>query len=119
MQIDHSGVTVHDPGRSTRGYVLFAPVQSSQALLVDYDGNVRHRWAVHGKCTNWCYLLPNGNLFMNEAGSTPAPIPFGAGMMREYSPDGRIAWEHEDTMQHHDARRLEDGRTVYLGELYT
>lgn len=114
MQIDYSGVTVHDPGKSTRGYVLFAPVQSSQALLVDYEGKIRHRWDVRGKSTNWCYLLPSGNLFMNEAGSTSAPIPFGAGLMREYSRECSVVWEHEDTMQHHDARRLEDGRTVYL-----
>ena len=80
MQIDYSGITVHDPGRSTLGYVLFAPVQSSQALLVDYEGNVCHRWAVHGKCTNWCYLLPNGNLFMNDACAYPVRCWSDAGI---------------------------------------
>ncbi len=114
MQIDYSGVTVHDTTRSTPGYVLYAPIQSNRAFLIDYDGHVHHQWDVHGKCTNWCYLLPNGNLFMNGAGSTRAPIPFGGGLLREYAPDGSVVWEHEDIMQHHDGRRLADGRTVYL-----
>ncbi|MEO1795831.1 MAG: arylsulfotransferase family protein [Pseudomonadota bacterium] len=113
MQIDYSGVTVHNADRATPGHVLFSPVQGSTVHLIDYTGQELHRWDIHGKCTNWCYLLPNGNLFANEAGSTPGPVPFGAGLMREYAPDGSVVWEHEDTAQHHDARRLAGGGTVY------
>ena len=34
--------------------------------------------------------------------------------MREYDWDGNIVYEHLDPWQHHDARRLSNGHTVYL-----
>ena len=82
MLIELSGVTHHDKDRATPGFTLFSPIQSDRAYLVNKDGDAVHEWAVHGRCTNWCELLPNGNLWMNEAGSTQAPVPFGARVLR-------------------------------------
>lgn len=113
MLIDLSGVTHHQEGHATPGFTLFSPIQSNRAYLIDKQGEVAHEWVVQGKCTNWCELLPNGNLWMNGAGATPAPIPFGAGLMREYDWHGNVVWEHEDPMQHHDCRRLPNGGAVY------
>lgn len=114
MRSSESGLTIIDRDVVTQGLVLFSPVQSELAVLIDREGREVHRWKVGGRCTNACALLPSGNLWMNEAGETPAPIPFGAGRMVEYAPDGAIVWAHDDQMQHHDARRLPSGRTVYL-----
>lgn len=113
MYISEEGLLINKPG-STHGLILFSPVQSQTVRLINYDGVDIHTWTVHGKCTNWCTLLPSGNLLMNEAASSPGPVPFGAGLMREYAPDGSVVWEHEDINQHHDVRRLSNGGTVYI-----
>lgn len=112
MYIDLSGVTHHRDG-ATPGFTLFSPMQSNTVYLIDKSGEVAHTWSVTGKSTNWCQLLPNGNLLMNEKGPGKPPIRFSAGAIREYDWDGNIVWEHLDEMQHHDARRLPNGGCVY------
>ena len=111
----HTGVTHHDPARSTPGYVLVAPCGGTEAFLVDYDGTVAHQWNVSSGLTFCTKLLPNTNLFVNEH----APVRKGvalttSGMMREYDRSSTIVWEHCDPYQHHDAQRLRAGGAAYL-----
>jgi len=84
--------------------------------LIDYTGEPVHEWTVgRGGYTNWCYLLPNGNLFTNERCDNPQGVVLtGSGLMREYDWEGNLLWEHLDPWQHHDARKLPNGNTVYL-----
>ena len=112
MHIDQSGVTICLEG-ATPGCTLFSPIQSREACLIDRSGEVVHRWAVSGKSTNWCMLLPNGNLWMVEKGTGRHPNRLASGAMREYDWEGNIVWEHLDDAQHHDARRLPNGGCVY------
>ena len=112
MYIEERGVTRQLHG-STPGFVLFSPVQGQNVYLINRNGQVAHEWSIYGRSTNWCELLPIGNLWVNEKGSAEAPVPFGAGLIREYDWDGNVIWEHEDIMQHHDARRLAHGGAVY------
>jgi len=114
MLIQQSGVT-HQQKEATDGFVLFAPVAGDQAFLVDYTGAEVHHWSVGTGFTNWCYLLPNGNLFMNERCEHRKGVALtGSGLMREYDRDSNLVWEHPDPWQHHDARRLDNGHAVYL-----
>ncbi len=110
-----TGVTLKATADSTPGYVLIAPGGGNQIFLVDYEGNTVHQWQGTGGLTHWCYLLPNGNLFVNERCEQPRGVALtGSGLMREYDWDGNIVYEHLDPWQHHDARRLANGHTVYL-----
>lgn len=112
----NTGVTYHDSARSTPGYVLFAPSGGHAVHLIDYEGAVAHSWATIGTgVTFWTTLLPNGNLFVNERADVRRGVELtGSGLMREYDRDSNLIWEHYDPYQHHDARRLPNGRTAYL-----
>lgn len=111
----HTGVTLQHTSESTPGYVLFAPCGGKQVFLIDYSGATVHQWQTGGGLTRWCYLLPNGNLFVNERCENPQGVAItGSGLMREYDWDGNLVYEHLDPWQHHDARRLANGHTVYL-----
>lgn len=111
----NTGVTFHDPDHSTPGLILFSPIGGSAVYLVDYQGRIAHQWSVGTGFTNWCYLLPNGNLFINERCENRKGVALtGSGLMREYDWNSNIVWEHQDLYQHHDARRLANGGTAYL-----
>ncbi len=110
MLIQNAGVTFHDTTRATPGLFLINPSEGGETFLVDYAGAIRHRWAVGKGVTNWCYLLPNGNLFVNSRCDAPKGVALTvSGLMREYDWNGKVVWEHVDPWQHHDARRLPDG----------
>lgn len=66
MQIRHTGLLHDDPSRSTPGFMLIRPVDGDRSLLLRPDGSIAHEWQTTDGMTNWCYLLPNGNLFSNE-----------------------------------------------------
>jgi len=111
-----TGVTYRVENRQTTGFVLLSPGGGGQVFLVDYNGNTIHEWQGGDVgLTHWAYLLPNGNLFANECCAEPQGVALtGSGVMREYDWDGHIVFEHIDPWQHHDARRLANGNTVYL-----
>ncbi|MBX2837727.1 MAG: arylsulfotransferase family protein [Gammaproteobacteria bacterium] len=115
MQLQQTGVTYSCPDQMTPGYVLFAPGGGNQVFLIDYKGQTIHQWHDTGGLTHWCYLLPNGNLFVNERCENPAGVALtSSGLMREYDWSGNLVFEFQDPWQHHDARRLSNGHIVYL-----
>lgn len=115
MLLPKTGVTFHHKDKATPGLILITPAEGTQTLLVDYAGNVVHEWEVGKGLTSWTYLLPNGNLFANERCAEPKGVELTvSGLMREYDWDGNVVSEHLDPYQHHDARRLKNGGTVYL-----
>jgi len=114
MLLQNTGVTLNLNG-TTDGYILIHPIAGDQVYLIDYSGAAAHSWKVGTGFTNWAYLLPNGNLFVNERCDNPQGVSLtGSGLMREYDWRGNIVWEHLDPWQHHDARRLANGNAVYL-----
>lgn len=113
MLLQHTGVTRREKG-TTDGYILINPIAGDRVYLIDYTGAVAHSWQVGTGFTNWCYLLPDGNLFVNERCKNPQGVALtGSGLLREYNWQGQVVWEHLDPWQHHDARRLANGNTVY------
>jgi len=115
MLCQQTGVTLSEPEKQTPGYLLFAPAGGNHTYLIDYSGELIHQWQGSGGLTHWCYLLPNGNLFVNERCEQPEGVALtGSGLMREYDWNGKLVFEHLDPWQHHDARRLPNGHTVYL-----
>ncbi len=115
MLVTRTGVTHHEPERATPGFTLFSRTQTDQVYLVDMDGEPVRRWTTGGGSTHFACLLPNGNLWVCERAENHPDIVAGpGGRIREYDWDGGVVWEHDDRMQHHDARRLADGGAAYL-----
>ena len=116
MRIVQTGLLIHDPAKATPGYTLIAPYNQKQVYLVDLTGETVHQWELQEINGCLAQLLENGNLMVTEESMEGCPIPFGrGGKIREYDWDGNLVWEYIDTVQHHDARRLANGNTLYLG----
>jgi len=95
--------------------MLIAPCAGSHAYLIDHAGETVHHWQTGPGFTNWGYLLPNGNLFINERCEKRQGVALtGSGLLREYDWAGNLVSEHLDPWQHHDGRRLPNGNFVYL-----
>jgi len=110
-----TGVTFCRDGENTPGFFLIAPANGDETFLVSTEGETVHRWQGSVGLTHWACLLPNGNLFVNERCDNPQGVELTcSGLMREYDWQGNIVFEHLDPWQHHDARRLPNGNTVYL-----
>jgi len=110
----HTGVT-HSSAGATDGFMLIVPCAGNMAYLINHSGKIAHQWQIGPGFTNWGYLLSNSNLFVNERCENRKGVALtGSGLMREYDWEGNLIWEHIDPWQHHDARRLNNGNTVYL-----
>ena len=109
MRIRQTGVLFDSP-ESTPGYLLVSPIQGERALLLGPDAEIAYEWRIGRGTTNWCYLLPNGNLFASErSDDRRGPALTVSGRLSEYDRDGGLVWRHHDPYQHHDARRLPSG----------
>ncbi|MBT4939686.1 MAG: aryl sulfotransferase [Rhodospirillaceae bacterium] len=117
MRILQTGITLNDEAQATEGYTLFSPLWGRETYLIDMAGNVVHQWELPGAPAGYARLLPNGNLFYAAQSEGGPSFPGGAqgGLMREVDWDGNVINEIVDPMQHHDARRLENGNTLYAG----
>lgn len=116
MALSASGLIHHDTARATPGFTVYSVIRGPRVHLLDMEGRMAHEWALEKGGINLAYLLENGNLFVTEASdSTWTPMQGKGGRMREYDWDGNLVWEHHDPGQHHDARRLANGNTMYLG----
>ena len=117
MRILKTGLIEWDRGRATPGLTVFAPISGKAAYLVNMAGEVVHQWQLRNPCSTLVYMLPGGRLLTTEISETGRPVKGGGvgGIIREYDWDGSVLWEHLDDHQHHDARRLANGNTLYLG----
>ena len=108
------GVTEYDPTRAFPGFTMFAPTGGNECLLIDMEGEVRHKWTLPGRLGNYGQLLPSGNLLVTlRTPEGPNFNPAG-GHILEMDWDGNILWDHIDHTQHHDFNRRANGNTLYL-----
>ena len=113
------GVTLHDSARAQAGLNLLVSGHAPEALLLDMDGKVLHRWSkpfedvwpdreVKGKKPNRASfrrarLLPSGDLLA---------IFEGLGLVR-LDKDSKLVWSYGENA-HHDLDVDEAGRTLVL-----
>ena len=117
MRILKTGLTKWDRDRTTPGLTLFATIRGNDARLIDITGRVVQEWRLHSPSSGQVQLLPGGHLLSTEICEDGRVIRGGGkgGFIREYDWRGELVWEHRDPGQHHDARRLPNGNTLYLG----
>ena len=110
------GVNHFDKDRATPGFTLFTPLGLPNTYVIDMNGKVVHSWDLPSDVGNYAYLLENGNLLAAlRTKEGPQGLPAKGGHLVEYDWDGNIVWEHVDSGQHHDFRRLDNGNTIYAG----
>jgi len=132
-----TGLTHHDPFTSCKGYTLMCGTNSQDAVLLDMQGRVVHRWHIDDRRFFNVELLPNGNLLTMVAPKHPPPpreeadqsrfavdpggppevfdMLGGRGNgLRELDWDGNTVWEYDNLGIHHDFHRLDNGNTVSL-----
>lgn len=116
MLIRTTGLLLNDKDRASAGFTIFSPLFSKETYLIGMQGDIRHTWQHPNHPGNYAYLLETGNLLWSgETAEGPCPGGGKGGLMREYTWDGDIIWEHRDDAQHHDFRRLRNDNTMYLG----
>jgi outer membrane protein assembly factor BamB len=125
------GLTHHDPSRSFKGYTLLTPLGGKDVLLIDMRGRIVHRWFTEGVEAAYARLLDDGHLVLTCDGRTkgkpPAsPKEFWAlpveqrlqwlggsyDVVRKYTWEGEVVWEHTDHTLHHDAKPLPNGNIL-------
>jgi hypothetical protein len=113
------GLVAKAPG-VTPGYVLFNPLLSDTAYLVDNDGAVVHTWKAATSPGASMYLLPNGNLL--RGGRDPKQLGFRAGgtggILEELDWNGNVVWEFRlsdaQRVLHHDVEPLPNGNVLAI-----
>ena len=132
-----TGLTHHDPAHSWKGYTLICGTNSQDAVLLDMQGRVVHRWHIDERRFFTVELLPNGHLLAMVAPDHPPPVRDSENQGRfsvdpggppgvfdflggrgnglwELDWDGELVWSYENPGIHHDFHRLENGNTVTL-----
>lgn len=125
---DQRGLTQSDESRMQPGYTLYTAADSAQAILLDEQGHVAHRWEApfsqvwpQGKqVSGWledrsiyirrAHVFPNGDLLALY--ESPAHTPNGCGMAR-LDRDGKVLWTFDENT-HHDFCLADNGAIVTL-----
>jgi hypothetical protein len=102
---EDSGVTVHDRSRASEGYNLFNSRLRHEALLLDMEGEVVHRWMPTGLEGTWHHveLAPNGDLLVIAKDGYLARLDW----------QGRVLWKR-DMRAHHDVALGGSGEVYVL-----
>jgi len=126
-----TGLTLHSPAQSFKGYTLVTPIGADYSALLDMSGQVVQRWSNRGFRVFNARLLPSGNLLAlcTDASLPPPPqTPFtdppppfaehirrlggNATHLRELDWDSTLVGEYRNSVMHHDFVRLVNGHTL-------
>lgn len=102
------------------GYVLIAPLRSTETYLVNADKQVVHRWKSQYAPAASVYLLPNGDLLRTARDPEFKHFHGGGigGMVERFSWDGELIWKYryadEHHCAHHDIAMLPNGHLLMI-----
>ncbi|MEI6089803.1 MAG: aryl-sulfate sulfotransferase [bacterium] len=113
------GLVQPDDGSLEQGYVLFAPMYSTNTYLIDKCGYVVHQWIGKYRPGLSVYLLPNGKLLKT---GTDEVSPFknggGGGIIEIVDWDGNVEWRYSlitlTECQHHDVKYMPNGNILAI-----
>ena len=99
-------------------FVLFAPLATETAYLIDRDGAVVHDWALAGQPGNSVYLLENGDLLATYTIDGPFRAGGVGGGVQLLDWDGTEIWSFElaavRAQLHHDVEPLPNGNVLMI-----
>ncbi|MCI5066195.1 aryl-sulfate sulfotransferase [bacterium] len=103
-----------DP-RAEKGFTIFGESGSAKIRAVNMSGETVRMWDIDAARVR---LLPNSNLLIvhgTKWGWSQKEWDALRPLVREYSWDGEVVWEHElPGPAHHDVQRLPNGNTLVL-----
>lgn len=102
------------------GYVLIAPLRSTETYLLNADKQVVHRWKSKYPPAASVYLLPNGDLLRTARDPEFKHFHGGGigGLVERFSWDGELLWTYryadEHHCSHHDIAMLPNGNLLMI-----
>jgi Arylsulfotransferase (ASST) len=94
--------------------VLFSPLTTETAYLIDLDGRVVRQWKTQFEPSGFIYMLDNGHVL--RGAKDPGTSGFGGGgaggRLQEFDFDGSLVWDfvyNQDRLPHHDVAILPNG----------
>ena len=96
------------------GQLLFAPMQSKTAYLINYDGSINHTWSSDYRPGESVYLLEDGSVLY----AVKLSYNFGGagGGIQRISWNGTLLWDFryytDDYLSHHDFEILPSGNIL-------
>lgn len=101
------------------GYTLIAPLQSTDTVLIDMQGEPVHRWKSDAPPGQSVYLTEAGHLLRAERVDNPVFHGGGqGGRIREFDWEGQLLWEYtlsdERFCLHHDFELLPNGNLLVI-----
>lgn len=103
--------------RAAPGFVLFSPLTTETAYLIDLDGKVVRTWKSAFRPSGWIYLLDNGHVLRgaNDPGSSGFSGGGAGGRIQEFDWDGKLVWDfayNTGRLPHHDVAVLPNGNIL-------
>jgi len=98
------------------GNILFAPMQSKTAYLINYDGTVNHTWSSDYRPGESVYMLEDGSVLY----AIKLTYSFGGagGGIQRISWNGSLMWDFRyytnDYLSHHDFEVLPNGNILMI-----
>ena len=113
------GLIQHDAGSLDDGYVLFSPINTTTAYLIDKCGRQVKTWNSAYKAGQSAYLLENGTLFRTGNTNNTTFVAGGqGGIVEKIDWNGNVVWSYKVSdatkCQHHDAKVLPNGNVLIL-----
>ena len=113
------GLQQHSIGTLDDGYVLFAPIQSTNTYLIDKCGKQVKTWASTYKPGQSCYILPDGTLLKSgNTNNTTFNAGGKGGIIQKIDWNGNITWNYtiSNTLecQHHDIKAMPNGNVLAI-----
>src|SRR5204863_7703195 len=100
------------------GFVLIAPLRSTEVYLLNADKEVVHRWKSKYPPAGSVYLLENGDLLRSARDPDFNKFRGGGigGILERYNWDGEVIWSfnyaNEAHCPHHDIAPLPNGNIL-------
>lgn len=113
------GLIQHDIGTLDDGYVLFAPILSTNTYLIDKCGKQVKSWPSTYRPGQSCYILPDGTLLRSgNTNNTTFNAGGKGGIIQKIDWNGNVTWNYTISSttecQHHDIKALPNGNVLAI-----
>ncbi len=113
------GLLQHDNGSLDNGYVLFAPINSTNTYLIDKCGRVVKTWTSAYQPGQSVYLLPDGHLLRTgKVNNTNFTAGGNGGIIEKIDWNNNVVWSYTlsdaTQCQHHDIKPMPNGNVLAI-----